>query len=123
VRIDGSAVELRINAEDPDAGFRPSPGRITSWSVPCRPNVRVDTHCTEGYVVPPYYDSLIAKVMVHAADRDQAVAGLRDVLDETVIEGISTTRQLGRDVLASEEFRRLTISTRWLDGFLARRVT
>ena len=123
VRIDGSAVELRINAEDPDAGFRPSPGRITSWSVPCRPNVRVDTHCTEGYVVPPYYDSLIAKVMVHAADRDQAVAGLRDALDETVIEGISTTRQLGRDVLASEEFRRLTISTRWLDGFLARRVT
>lgn len=123
VDISGNAIELRINAEDPEQGFRPSPGRITAWSVPEGPNVRVDTHCVAGSVVSPYYDSLIAKVMVHGSRRDEAVDGLHAALDELVIEGIRTTAKLGQSVLASDDFRSLAISTRWLDSFVAAEVT
>lgn len=119
VHVTGSAVELRVNAEAPEHGFRPSPGRITQWSVPTRSGLRVDTHCEEGYVVPPYYDSLLAKVMFRGRDRKDAVDGLCDVLDEVTIKGVSTTVGLGRAVLGTDDFRGLKVSTRWLDGFLA----
>jgi acetyl-CoA carboxylase biotin carboxylase subunit len=76
-----------------------------------------------GSVVPPYYDSLIAKVMVHGSRRDEAVDGLLAALDELVIEGIRTTAKLGQAVLASDDFRSLAISTRWLDSFVAAEVT
>jgi acetyl-CoA carboxylase, biotin carboxylase subunit len=90
VRFDGHAVECRINAEDPET-FTPAPGRITTWIAPGGPRVRVDSHVMAGYTVPPYYDSLIGKVIVHGQDRTDALARMHRALSETVVEGIRTT--------------------------------
>jgi acetyl-CoA carboxylase biotin carboxylase subunit len=100
----GHAIELRINAEDPAAGFRPSPGTITALTLPGGPGVRVDTHIFAGYTVPPNYDSLIAKLIVWGATRAEAVARGRRALDELVIEGIHTTTSFHRAVLDEEDF-------------------
>jgi acetyl-CoA carboxylase biotin carboxylase subunit len=108
-------VECRLNAEDPNHGFRPSPGRLTRWQPPRGFGIRVDTHCFEGYTVPPYYDSLIAKVMCHGATREAAIALTLDSLDRFGVEGISTTRDLLHDVVGSESFGRCEYWTRWLE--------
>jgi acetyl-CoA carboxylase biotin carboxylase subunit len=100
----GHAIELRINAEDPAAGFRPSPGTITALALPGGPGVRVDTHIFAGYTVPPNYDSLIAKLIVWGATRAEAIARGRRALDELVIEGIHTTTSFHRAVLDEEDF-------------------
>lgn len=115
VQTHGSAMECRLNAEAPDHGFRPSPGRLTAWRPPRGFGVRVDTHCYEGYTVPPYYDSLIAKVMCHATTREAAIALTIDSLDRFRIDGVSTTRELLRDVVGSEAFGRCEYWTRWLE--------
>ncbi|HKY33597.1 MAG TPA: acetyl-CoA carboxylase biotin carboxylase subunit [Candidatus Polarisedimenticolia bacterium] len=94
VRIDGHAVECRINAEDPDQDFRPSPGTITRWAMP--PGARIETHAQEGYTVPPHYDSLLAKVVVKGPDRASAFAAMAEALEATAIEGIRTTLPLHR---------------------------
>jgi acetyl-CoA carboxylase biotin carboxylase subunit len=120
VRFDGCAVELRVNAEDPEHDFRPSPGRITAWSVPSGEGIRVDTHCVAGYVVPPFYDSLVAKVMAHASTREAAIDLLVDALEGVQVEGILTTIPLGLKVLRSNEFKEPSVTTRWLDSWLAR---
>jgi acetyl-CoA carboxylase biotin carboxylase subunit len=90
IRFSGHALECRINAEDPES-FAPSPGRVTVWVPPGGPRVRVDSHLVAGYFVPPYYDSLIAKIIVHGDTREEAIARMHRALSETIVEGIKTT--------------------------------
>ena len=100
----GHAFEFRINAEDPEHGFRPCPGKITHLRLPGGPGVRVETHVYEGYTIPPTYDSLVAKIIVWGADRDQALARARRALDECEVEGIATTLPFHRDVVRNDQF-------------------
>ena len=100
----GHAIECRINAEDPEHDFRPSPGEITSFHLPGGYGVRVDTHCYHGYKVPPYYDSLIAKLIVTAPSRSEAIRKLSVALEEFTIEGIHTTIPFHRRVMKNEAF-------------------
>ncbi len=103
VRFSGHSIECRINAEDPDH-FVPSPGRISAWLAPGGPGVRVDSHLMAGYVVPPHYDSLIAKIIVHAHDRSEAIARMHRALSEIVIEGVKTTIPYHLKLLADPTF-------------------
>ena len=100
----GHAIEFRINAEDPAEDFRPAPGRVSRFRPPLGPGVRVDTHVEEGYAFPPFYDSLIAKVIVWGEDREVAIARGRRALSELELEGVPTTRDLALDIVSSEEF-------------------
>jgi acetyl-CoA carboxylase biotin carboxylase subunit len=100
----GHAIEFRINAEDPAEDFRPAPGRVSRFRPPLGPGVRVDTHVEEGYAIPPFYDSLIAKVIVWGEDREVAIARGRRALSELELEGVPTTRELALDIVSSEEF-------------------
>ena len=103
IQWSGHAIECRINAEDPEH-FTPSPGRVTAWVPPGGPGVRVDSHLMAGYVVPPHYDSLVAKIIVHARDRAEAVARMHRALSETVVEGIKTTIPFHLKLLADPTF-------------------
>jgi acetyl/propionyl-CoA carboxylase alpha subunit len=107
----GHAIEIRINAEDPSRGFLPSPGTITRFVAPLGPGVRVDTAVGPGSEIPPYYDSMIAKLIVWDETREAAIVRAERALRELVIEGIPTTRDLALDVLASTGFRRGEYST------------
>ena len=100
----GHAIELRINAEDPEHGFRPCPGTVTRFEPPAGPGVRVETYLRPGSRISPYYDSLVAKVVVHGQDRAEAVARAKRALDEFVIEGIATTIPFHKRVLDNEVF-------------------
>jgi acetyl-CoA carboxylase, biotin carboxylase subunit len=100
----GHAVEFRINAEDPSDDFRPAPGTVTRFRPPLGPGVRVDTHVEEGYAIPPFYDSLIAKVIVWGENRDVALGRGRRALSELELEGVPTTRDLALDIVSSDEF-------------------
>ena len=104
VRILGHAIECRINAEDPKT-FMPSPGLITLWHAPGGPGVRVDSHIYSGYKVPPYYDSMIGKVITHGGDRDAAIARMKNALDEIVIEGIKTNVPLHQEIFQHSAFQ------------------
>ena len=122
VALRGHAIECRINAEDPDRNFAPGPGHIRSWSVPADPQVRVDSHCFSGYFVPPYYDSLLAKVIVHGDDRGDAIARMEDALSKMEVTGVPTTLPFHRAVLAHPDFRAGRVGTRWVEErFLDRR--
>ena len=111
----GHAIEVRINAEDPSRGFAPAPGLVTRFRPPLGPGVRVDTAVEEGSEIPPFYDSLIAKVIVSDDDRPAALARAVRALEELVVEGIPTTRELALDVLRSDGFRSGAYSTGYLD--------
>ena len=100
----GHAIEFRINAEDPAEDFRPAPGLVSRFRTPLGPGVRVDTHVEEGYAIPPFYDSLIAKVIVWGENRDVALARGRRALSELDLVGVPTTRGLALDIVSSEEF-------------------
>lgn len=100
----GHAIEMRINAEDPENGFRPCPGTVTKFQLPGGPGVRVETYLTEGARISPYYDSLVAKLICHGQDRDEAVARAKRALDEFVIEGIATTISFHKRVLDNPVF-------------------
>ncbi|MBP1655993.1 MAG: accC [Bacteroidetes bacterium] len=113
----GHAIECRINAEDPEHNFRPSPGKITDFHMPGGFGVRVDTHSYTGYHVPPYYDSLIAKLIVFAQTRDGAVSKMASALDEFTIEGIKTTIPFHRQVMQDDRFARGTFDTSFLETF------
>jgi acetyl-CoA carboxylase biotin carboxylase subunit len=113
----GHAIECRINAEDPEHNFRPSPGTITDFHMPGGFGVRVDTHSYAGYRVPPYYDSLIAKLIVFAQTRDGAVSKMLSALDEFTIEGIKTTIPFHRQVMEDDRFARGTFDTSFLETF------
>jgi acetyl-CoA carboxylase biotin carboxylase subunit len=117
IELRGHAIECRINAEDPTAGFRPAPGTITRWSVPTGEGVRVDTHVCSGYTVPPHYDSLLCKVIAHAATRDDAADRMIAALAELVCEGVPTTATMHRVILASEPFRTGRYDTRAIPGW------
>ncbi len=110
----GHAIEVRINAEDPARGFAPSPGQITRFRPPLGPFDRLDTHIEEGSVVPPHYDSLLAKLIVWDVDRPAAIARCARALGELEIEGVATTRELALDILASESFVSGSYSTSFL---------
>ena len=114
VRIDGHAVECRINAEDPARNFMPSPGRITFYHAPGGPGVRVDTHIYPDYVVPSHYDSLIAKIITHGRDREEALRRMARALDECVIEGISTSIPFHLELIEHPVFRAGKATTRFL---------
>ena len=109
-----------INAEDPARGFAPAPGRIERFRPPLGPGVRVDTFVEDGSVIPPYYDSLIAKVIVRDNNRRLAIARALRALDELEIEGVPTTRDVLRDILGSDEFRSGEYSTSFLEEAGAR---
>jgi acetyl-CoA carboxylase biotin carboxylase subunit len=111
----GAAFECRINAEDPAAGFRPSPGTITRWLAPGGPGVRLDTHACHGYRVPPNYDSLVAKLLVHQPTRLQAIAVMRRALAEFVIEGIHTTVPLHREIFNNSAFIEGQVDTTFIE--------
>jgi len=113
----GHAIECRINAESPDT-FTPSPGTITTFNLPGGPGVRVDTYVYPGYKVPPFYDSMIAKVIVHARTRDLAIARMRRALDAMVIEGIKTTIPLHLRIMDNPDFQAGSFSTRFMEEFL-----
>jgi acetyl-CoA carboxylase biotin carboxylase subunit len=110
----GAAIEFRITAENPDADFRPSPGEINRVELPGGPGVRVDTAIYHGYSIPPFYDSLVAKLIVWGRDRDEAIARGRRALDEFVIDGIDTTIPFHRRMLDDRGFRRGTYHTDYL---------
>ena len=111
----GHAIEIRINAEDPTRGFAPAPGRVRRFRPPLGPGVRVDTAIEDGLEIPPYYDSLIAKVIVSDEDRPAAIARAIRALEELEVDGIPTTRELALDVLRSEGFAAGEYSTGYLD--------
>jgi acetyl-CoA carboxylase biotin carboxylase subunit len=111
----GHAIEFRINCEDPRRGFMPAAGTVTRFRAPLGPGVRVDTHAYEGYRVPPFYDSMLAKVLVHGADRDQALARARRALGELEIEGVATTRELFLEILEEPGFRAGRYTTAYLE--------
>ncbi|NNF25751.1 MAG: acetyl-CoA carboxylase biotin carboxylase subunit [Gemmatimonadetes bacterium] len=117
----GHAIEFRINAEDPDRGFAPSPGTITTYHPPGGPGVRLDTHVYAGYRVPPFYDSLIAKLIVSGNSREEALVRAREALDSFVIEGISTTIGYLSEITRDEEFRSGRIDTGFVERFSKRR--
>jgi acetyl-CoA carboxylase, biotin carboxylase subunit len=116
LQIVGHSIECRINAEDPEK-FTPSPGRITAFNIPGGPGVRVDTAVYPGYVVPPYYDSMIAKLIVHARTRELAIARMQRALDMMVIEGIKTTIPLHKKIMADPKFIAGDFSTKFMEEF------
>jgi acetyl-CoA carboxylase biotin carboxylase subunit len=116
--VRGHSIECRINSEDPDNDFRPSPGRITALRLPGGPGVRWDSHIDAGYVVPPYYDSLLGKLIVHAPTRLEAIATMRRALDELVIEGVHTTIPLQRRIFRDADFIAARVDTTWVERVL-----
>ncbi|SIO33236.1 acetyl-CoA carboxylase, biotin carboxylase subunit [Singulisphaera sp. GP187] len=114
----GHSMEVRINSEDPDHDFRPSPGKITMLNVPGGPGVRWDSHVEVGYTVPPNYDSLLGKLIVHAPTRLEAIATMRRALDELVIEGIQTTIPLHRRIFRNRDFIEGRVDTTWVERVL-----
>jgi acetyl-CoA carboxylase biotin carboxylase subunit len=116
----GHAIECRINAEHPYT-FVPSPGRITMWHPPGGPGVRVDSHVYTNYTVPPHYDSMIGKVIVHGDTREQALARMRTALGETVVEGIQTNIPLHRELMNDSNFEAGGTNIHYLEGWLAQR--
>ncbi len=118
IRFEGHAIECRINAENPET-FMPTPGRVTAFHAPGGPGVRVDSALYAGYFVPPYYDSLIAKLIVHAPTRPQAIARLRRALDEFAVLGIETTIPLHRRIVDDPDFQAGDYTIHWLERFVA----
>ena len=114
-RLRGHAMECRVNAEDPARNFQPSPGVITAYHPPGGPGVRVDTHIYAGYTVPPYYDSLLAKVIVHGNSRDEALARMRQALDSFIIEGVTTTIPFLGRVMRHPDFVAGRVDTKFLE--------
>lgn len=117
IRLNGWSIECRINAEDPDNDFMPCPGTINNLILPSGPGVRVDTHLYDNYEVPPFYDSLICKLVVWAANRDMAIKRMRRALDEFRLDGIKVTVPFHSMVLANKDFISGDINTRFLDRF------
>ena len=121
IAVRGVAIECRINAEDPDKNFMPSPGRVSEIVLPGGPGVRMDTMLYPGCTVPPYYDSLLGKLIVHAEDRPAAIARMRRALNELHLEGVKTTRALHLELMDEPWFSAAQFDTSSLEGWLAAR--
>jgi acetyl-CoA carboxylase, biotin carboxylase subunit len=117
VKLTGAAIECRINAEDPDNDFRPSPGKIEALNIPGGPGVRVDTHIYSGYTIPPYYDSMIAKIITWGRDRTEAIGKMSRALDEFLISPIKTTVDFHKKVMTDADFRDGNVSTHFIERF------
>jgi acetyl-CoA carboxylase biotin carboxylase subunit len=115
IQLRGHAIECRINAEDPRHNFRPAPGRITGWLPPGGPGVRIDSHVYTGYEIPPFYDSLIGKLIVWGVDRDHALRRLRRALSECAVTGIPTTIDFHLALLDRPEFQRGEVYTKFVE--------
>ena len=111
------AIQCRINAEDPHKGFIPSPGRITDYHAPGGHGIRVDTHAYAGYVIPPYYDSMISKLITVAQTREEAIKKMQRALDEYIIEGVKTTIPFHQALMKNEKFREGDFTTKFLEDF------
>jgi acetyl-CoA carboxylase biotin carboxylase subunit len=120
VRAVGHAIECRINAEDPDT-FAPSPGKIRSFHLPGGPGIRVDTACYAEATVPPFYDSMIAKVIAHGNTRGEAILRMRRALESLVVEGIRSNVALQQRILTDEDFVRGRLSTHFMERFMPRK--
>ncbi|MDP4087937.1 MAG: acetyl-CoA carboxylase biotin carboxylase subunit [Bacillota bacterium] len=116
----GHAIECRINAEDPSKDFRPSPGKISGLHLPGGPGVRIDSAVYQGYIIPPYYDSMIAKLIVHADSRDEAIARMRRALGEMIVEGLETNVEFQFDILSNESFKAGDYDTSFLKDKLVK---
>ncbi|MDI9332958.1 MAG: acetyl-CoA carboxylase biotin carboxylase subunit [Cytophagales bacterium] len=119
IQHEGHAIEVRVNAEDPYT-FMPSPGKITLWHAPGGPGVRVDSHVYTNYTVPPYYDSMIGKIIVHGATREIALARMRTALSEVVVEGIKTNIPLHKELMNDPRFIQGGTNIHYLEEWLAR---
>ena len=111
------AIECRINAEDPENDFRPSPGKITNFHAPGGHGVRIDTHVYANYIIPPFYDSMIAKVITVAQTREEAIGKMERALDEFIIEGIKTTIPFHQKLMKDEAFRKGDYTTKFMENF------
>ena len=118
ITFSGHAIECRVNAEVPGDGFRPFPGRITSWRPPNMEGVRVDSHCHEGAIITPYYDSLLAKLVVHGASRMHAILRLQAALNDFHVDGVETTLPFLRSLSRELDYLKGTVNTRWLEANL-----
>jgi acetyl-CoA carboxylase biotin carboxylase subunit len=118
VTFRGHAIECRVNAESPSDGFRPHPGRITTWQPPQGPNIRLDTHCYAGYAVPLFYDSMLGKLIVYGSDRAEAAERMRRALERFLIDGIPTTLPFLHFVMTHESFISGNVSTRLVDELI-----
>jgi acetyl-CoA carboxylase biotin carboxylase subunit len=118
IRRTGHAIEVRLNAEDPANNFMPFPGIVGNLLTPDGPGVRFDHMLYPGYAVPPFYDSLLGKLIVWAEDRDRALLRLKRTLGELYIEGLPTTAPLFQALLESEELQQNAVHTRWLEPWL-----
>jgi acetyl-CoA carboxylase biotin carboxylase subunit len=115
VKFTGHAIECRINAESPGDGFRPCPGSIDQWSPPKGVGIRVDSHCFPGYSVPPFYDSLLAKLILHGEDRPKTIQRMRQALETFKVKGIDTTLPFLNFLLSQQSYAAGDVNTRWLE--------
>ncbi|HXB97651.1 MAG TPA: acetyl-CoA carboxylase biotin carboxylase subunit, partial [bacterium] len=118
IALRGHAIEVRINAENPDKDFMPSPGKITVYHAPGGPGVRVDSHAYQEYVIPSHYDSMIGKLIVHGRDRAEAIARMRRALEEYHIEGVFTTIPFLRKVMAHPRFQSGHFTTAFVEQMM-----
>ena len=118
IKINGHAIECRINAEDPDKDFIPSPGKIGHLYLPGGPGIRVDTLVYSGYTIPPFYDSLIAKIIAHGATRQEAIVRMQRALKEIQIEGIRNTSSLYMKIMENKEFHKGKVCTDFLAKYI-----
>ncbi len=121
IKIKGWAMECRINAEDPENDFRPCPGVIEALNIPGGPGIRVDTHAYSGYSIPPFYDSMIAKLIAYGKDRDATIRIMLRALDEFLIENVKTTVDFHKKVLMNPAFRSGDISTHFIEKFFPKK--
>jgi acetyl-CoA carboxylase, biotin carboxylase subunit len=117
IEFKGAAIECRINAEDPDNDFRPCPGKIAALNLPGGPGIRIDTHVYAGYEIPPFYDSMIAKLIAYGKDRDHAIKTMQRALAEFLIEPIKTTVDFHKKVMADSDFQKGELSTHYIEKF------
>ncbi|MFH2132796.1 MAG: acetyl-CoA carboxylase biotin carboxylase subunit, partial [bacterium] len=123
IRLKGHAIECRINAESPLRGFIPSPGLLTRWEPPSGDGIRIDSHCFPGYFVPPFYDSLLAKIITTGRDRSEAIGRMKGALDRFFVEGLETNIPFHSMIMTRADYLRGNINTRWVENLLAEEQT
>ena len=121
VKLSGNAIEVRINAEDPNKAFKPDPGKVTVFEPPDLDSVRIDTHVKPGYTIPPFYDSLICKLIGCNKTRAQAIETVKEALKGFKIEGVKTTIPIHIEILSTDAFLTGTYSTHFIPEFLAQK--